>query len=88
MKAVGKFILINKIDEDVKTDFNLMLGETSKMDIRYLKGKVVHVGHEVDPVIKENDIVFYDKSQGYSMLTKGKMITVIRERDVVLIEDN
>ena len=42
MKAIGKYIVIEEIKEDIKkTDGGLLLAESHREDIRYRKGKVI-----------------------------------------------
>jgi len=69
MKLIGKNILIDVINEEIK---------------RYSKGKVVEPGTDVDVISKE-DVIYYDKRQGYTMLIDNKKFTVIQERDVVVV---
>ena len=64
MKAIGKYIIIEELKEDIKkTDGGLMLAESHREDIRYRKGKVVSTGNnlEIDntifKVIEERDVI-------------------------------
>ena len=59
--------------------------ELQNTDIRYLKGRVVSVGDQV-LVVKEGDIVWYDKHAGNSIEFNDKLFHVIRNGDVVIIE--
>ena len=55
MKAIGKYIVIDPIDEaNSTTKGGLLLGEKQREDIRYRKAKVLVVGGSVE-VIKKND---------------------------------
>ena len=42
-------------------------------------------GHEC-LVIKVDDIIFYDKAAGHTMMLNEKIYTIIQERDVVVVE--
>lgn len=85
MKPIGKYILIKKVKESVKTDSGLMLSGKDVSDIRYKKGVVSKPGTDVDKIV-ENDVIYYDSRAGYTMVIKGEQFTVITERDVVVVE--
>tara|TARA_R110000803_G_scaffold40473_3_gene87256 strand:- start:2015 stop:2272 length:258 start_codon:yes stop_codon:yes gene_type:complete len=84
MKPIGKYIVINKIEEEVKTESGILLSSEDVASMRYQKGKVVKPGTLVD-TIKEKDIIYYDKAAGHSMLINDFIYTVISERDVVVV---
>ena len=85
MKAVGKYIVINPIKEvDTKTEGGLILAENQREDIRYRTAEVLVVGNAVE-VINKNDKIYYDKSSGFNIEVKGKVLKVIKEHDVVII---
>jgi|TARA_B100001094_G_C18186298_1_gene804002 co-chaperonin GroES (HSP10) len=84
MKPIGKYIVIKKIEEEVKTESGILLSSEDVSSMRYQKGKVVKPGTLVD-TIKEKDIIYYDKAAGHSMLINDFVYTVISERDVVVV---
>ena len=85
MKAVGKYIVINPIKEvDTKTEGGLILAENQREDIRYRTAEVLVGGVAVE-VIKQYDKIYYDKSSGFNIEVKGKVLKVIKEHDVVII---
>ena len=85
MKAVGKYIVINPIKEvDTKTEGGLLLAENQREDIRYRTAEVLVVGDAVE-VIKQGNKIYYDKSSGFNIEVKGKVLKVIKEHDVVII---
>ena len=84
MKPIGKYIVINKFEEEVKTESGILLSSEDVASMRYQKGKVVKPGTLVD-TIKEKDIIYYDKAAGHSMLINDFIYTVISERDVVVV---
>jgi co-chaperonin GroES (HSP10) len=45
---------------------------------------VFKVGSNVD-VIKDGDLIYYDKSSGHTMLIEDNPYTIIREADVVVV---
>lgn len=84
MRAIGKNIVIRPIDEQIKTDFGLVLSGEESDKIRYKKATVVNPGSDVT-VIKEGDEIYYDKRAGYTMILNGEQFTIIGERDVVIV---
>lgn len=84
MQPIGKYIIIKKIEEEVKTESGILLSSEDVSSMRYQKGKVVKPGTLVD-TIKEKDIIYYDKAAGHSMLINDFVYTVISERDVVVV---
>jgi len=85
MKPIGKYILIQKIKEEIKTESGLLLSADDVKDIRYKKGKVIKPGTDVS-VIDSGSIIYYDGRAGYTMVINGEQYTVITERDVVVVE--
>ena len=84
MKPVGKYSIINTIEEEHITDSGLLLSAADVQEFRYQKGEVVKSGSDVT-VIKENDLIYYDSGAGHSMLINDKPYTIILERDVVVV---
>ena len=83
-KPINKYILIKTIDEEIKTESGLLLTGSDTDKFRYKKGLVVKPGTNVE-VIKENDLIYYDKGAGYTMLIENVPYTIIREADVVVV---
>jgi co-chaperonin GroES (HSP10) len=84
MKAINKYIIIEKITEEMKTESGLLLSGEDANEFRYNKGTVIVPGTSVDTV-KEGDVIYYDKSSGHTMVIKDKKYTIILERDVVVV---
>ena len=84
MIAIGKNIIIETIEKEVKTESGLLLSAHDANDFRYKMGKVVVPGTEV-AVIKVGDEIYYDKNNSYTMVIKDKPYTIIHERDVVVV---
>ena len=84
LKPVNKYILIIPIKEKLKSASGLNLTDQDAKEFRYRKGTVVKEGTEVNTV-KEGDVIFYDKSAGFSLFIKENPYTVIQERDVVVV---
>tara|TARA_Y100000114_G_scaffold116200_1_gene110463 strand:+ start:100 stop:357 length:258 start_codon:yes stop_codon:yes gene_type:complete len=84
MKPIGKNIIIKKIEEEIKTASGLLLSSEDANQLRYKKGLIIKSGTEVD-VLKEGDLVFFDKHAGYSMILNDEPYTIIQEKDVVVV---
>ncbi len=84
MKAVNKYIIIEKILEEMKTESGLLLSGEDSNEFRYSKGVVINPGTNVETV-KEGDVIYYDKSSGHTMVIKDRKYTIILERDVVVV---
>ena len=85
MKAVNHYLIIEPIKEEPKKVGGLILTDEVNEDNRYLKAKVISIGHIVEG-IKENDIIYYDKHAGHGIQHKDKFYGVIKQQDVVLID--
>lgn len=84
MQPLGKYIVINQIDEQSKTDYGLIMSGADASKMRYKKAEIVKVGTDVQS-INDGDVVYYDKNAGYSMMIGDQTYTVIMERDVIVV---
>jgi len=84
MKPIGKNIIIQTIDEQIKTESGLLLSSEDANQLRYKKGLIVKSGTEVGS-IKDGDTIYYDKRSGYSMIINDEQYTIIQEKDVVVV---
>lgn len=84
MRAVNKYIIVDKVSEEIKTASGLLLSGEDANEFRYNKGVVVNPGTNVDSV-KAGDVIYYDKSSGHSMVLQDKRYTIILEGDVVVV---
>ena len=85
MKAINYYLVVDKIKEAPKKVGGLELTETQNKDIRYLKAKVISVGDQV-PLIKEGDVVWYDKHAGHGIEWNDKFYFVLKVPDIVIVE--
>jgi co-chaperonin GroES (HSP10) len=85
MKAINHYVVVEKIKEGPKKVSGLILTDDTDTDNRYKKGKVVSVGNLVE-IIKENDIIFYDKHAGHDISYNETIHKVIKGSDIVLVE--
>jgi co-chaperonin GroES (HSP10) len=85
MRAIGKYIIIEEVKEDIKrTEGGLLLAESHRDDIRYRKGKVVSTGTNVNG-IEESDFIWYDRHAGHNLEIDNNIFKVIEERDVIIV---
>ena len=84
MQPIGKYIAVKPIDEEIKTKSGLLLSAKDAGEFRYKKGKVIKPGSDVS-VINSNDLIYYDKNAGHTMLIENESLTIIQERDVVVV---
>lgn len=84
MIAIGKYIIVSTIEEEVRTESGLLLSAQDAKDLRYKRAVVVSPGTDVTSIMK-GDEVYYDKVQSFAMLIGDGKYTVIREGDVVVV---
>ena len=84
MRAINNFIVIDKVEEEVKTDSGLLLTASDVDEFRYKKAKVIQPGTDVKN-IKSEDLIYFDKSAGFSLMLHNTTYTVIAERDIVVV---
>jgi len=85
MKAVNRYIIIEKLKEKAKTNKGgLILTEQHQDDIRYQKAKVISVGNLIEG-LKPNIEIYYDKHAGYGIEFDDKLFYVIKEQDVIAV---
>ena len=85
MKAIGNYILIEKLSNKTKEVNGLLLTEKLDSDNRYVKAKIISCGNLVE-VLKEGDIIYYDKHRGNGVDYNDKIYYVIKDLDVILVE--
>ena len=85
MKAINRYIVVNKIKVEPKKVAGLIMTDDTDSDNRYLRAKIISTGNLVEG-LKDGDIVYYDKHAGHDISWKDTLYRVIRDGDVVLIE--
>jgi co-chaperonin GroES (HSP10) len=85
MRAINYNIVIEKIKEKPTKIAGLEIIEKLDTDNRYSKAKVISAGHKIE-CIKNDDIIYYDKNNGYGITWGDKMYHVISIGNVVLVE--
>ena len=89
MKAIGYYVIVEKIKEEPKKVGGLSLTEVQNKDIRYSKGKIITKGELVPDSVVLQSVCWYDKAAGYSIqYVDEKIYQVLRydRGDIVLIE--
>ena len=85
MKAVGRNLIIQKVEENITTSKGgLLLSKNDRSDIRYIEALVVSVGEEVKGV-KKDDKIFYDRHAGHLIELVDEKYHVIKDQDVVVV---
>jgi co-chaperonin GroES (HSP10) len=84
MRAIGRNIVIDIIEETIKTDSGILLSADDAKGMRYGKGVIVTAGTDVVN-IKEGDIIYYDKRNSFGMVIEGEQRTIINESNVVVV---
>ena len=84
MRPIGKYIVLQPIEEEVTTESGLLLSGEDTSQLRYGRGIVVAVGTEVDAIHADEEL-YYDKRASYVMMIQDRSYTIISERDVVVV---
>ena len=85
MRAINYYIVVEKIKEKPKSESGFVLTETQNEDVRFVKGRVISVGDQVNG-INEKDIVWFDKNAGHGIEFNDNYHLVIKHGDVVIVE--
>lgn len=85
MKAINYFVIVDKIKEEPKKVGGLELTEKQDKDVRYIKGRVISFGDQID-MLQDGDIVRYDKHAGHGIEWNDHLYYVLKISDIVLIE--
>jgi len=85
MKAINRYIIVNKIKTEPKKVAGLIMTEETDQDNRYLKAKIISCGNLVEG-LKDGDTIYYDKHAGHDISFNDVLYRVIQDRDVVLVD--
>ena len=85
MKAINDYVIVDIIKKGPKKVGGFILTDDTDKDNRYKKANIISVGNEVK-IVKEGDVIFYDKHAGYDIGYNDELYRVIRSRDIVLVE--
>ena len=84
MKAINRYIIVDKIKTEPKKVAGLIVTDNTDADNRYIKAKIISCGNLVE-VLKKDDTIYYDKHAGHDISFNDKLYRVIRDMDVVLV---
>jgi len=85
MKAINHFVIVDKIKEQPTRVGGLELTEKQNKDVRYVKGRVISIGDQID-ILQDGDFVRYDKHAGHGIEWNDHLYYVLKISDIVLIE--
>ena len=85
MKAIGSYILVNRIDSKQKEVNGLLYTEKLDVDNRYVKGEIMSAGEKV-AVLKKGDVIYYDRRKTDSIDHEENTYYVIKDVDVIVCE--
>ena len=85
MKAINRYIIVDKIKTEPKKVAGLIMTDDTDVDNRYIKAKIISCGNLVEG-LKDGDTIYYDKHAGHGIQHKDKFYGVIKQMDVVLID--
>jgi co-chaperonin GroES (HSP10) len=85
MKAINHFVIVDKIKEEPTKVGGLELTEKQNKDVRYVKGRVISIGDQID-ILQDGDLVRYDKHAGHGIEWNDHLYYVLKISDIVLIE--
>ena len=85
MQAINDYVIVDKIKEEPKKVSGLILTDKTDEDNRYKKASIISAGNLVE-IVKEGDVIFYDKHAGHDIGYNDELYRVIRMRDIVLVE--
>ena len=85
MKAINRYIIVDRIKTEPKKVAGLIMTDDTDVDNRYIKAKIISCGNLVEGLNNE-DTIYYDKHAGHGIQHKDKFYGVIKQTDVVLID--
>ena len=84
MKPLLDYLIIDPAPEEVsKTEGGLLLTE-KQGEVRFRKAVVLKVSDEIK-MLKEGDVIYYDRNSGQTLDIDGTDFDVIKLRDVVVV---
>jgi co-chaperonin GroES (HSP10) len=83
MKPINDFIIVSDIKEQEIVGSLQLTNEDTK-HIRSQKAKVLAVSDELNG-IEVDDLIYYERSRSFSLPIDGKIRTVIRKREVIVV---
>ena len=85
MQAVNDYVIVDIVKEGPKKVGGLILTDETDETNRYRKANIISVGNDV-PIVKTDDVIYYDALAGHDIAYNDTMYRVIRARDIVIVE--
>ena len=86
MKVLSRFIVAKKVNEKKTASSGLILTGNDSNDMRYQKAEVIQCGDLVSSV-KAGQIILFDKMSCHDIIIETERLSVLQEKDVVLVFD-
>lgn len=83
MRALNNFILVRRIEEEVKKESGLIVTDLTDKAIRYKLGEVVSAGEDVFGLDPE-DRIYFDSAASSEIRIKGEKLLIVPDRQVVI----
>ncbi len=83
MKAIGNFVVLSKLEEEVKNKNGLIMTEAADAKIRYKLAEVVSVGDLIKD-LEPGEKVYYDVAGASDIRVEGKKYSVVTDRGIVV----
>lgn len=83
-KVLGDYVLVTETKKQVTSKSGLELSAEDSDKLRYKQGIVEQAGEDVNS-LEPKDEIYYDSRAGFSMMVKGVLYTLIKERDISVV---
>ena len=83
LKPLHDRVLVERVEQEDRTKGGIIIPDTAQE--KPMEGKVISVGNLVE-VIKQEDVVWYDRHAGHVIEYDGKFYFVIKASDIVLVD--
>ena len=72
MKAINRYIIVDRIKTEPKKVAGLIMTDDTDVDNRYIKAKIISTGNLVEG-LKDGDNIYYDKHAGHAITWKDDL---------------
>lgn len=83
IKPLGERVLLQVLEQEEKTSSGILLPDTAKEKTQ--KAKVIAVGDHKDIVVKQGDIVIYDKYAGVAIKENNTEYLIVKNEEIVAV---
>lgn len=83
MKALNNFVIVRRIEEEVKKESGLIVTDLTDRAIRYKLGEVVSCGDFVLG-LDAKDRIYFDSAASSEIRIEGEKLYVVPDRQVVI----